>query len=1153
MNVDSVKFSAPYYLHYPLLPTISLLDHVKGLIEAYKTKSSSEEDIFFSVKLLLEEINQLEDIGIKRECLCRLLKIEREEIQNLIVEEAMPLFNHKTIPYDIQHNQAQQLVELEEIVSEIIEAKLTSGQFNFLVPICEIYQGILEHLWLLPYFEFGNHCSHLLIQNKGAILSHMERWKDSLDQLASEEKINRFIPKNLEKAVLRLFEPLPKDIAKKIEEKKSVIHESGVISLMLLDIMMKICSDQGDFPRAIFHAKVFLKMLKQKLLEISQKEEILVRNIQKGEILVGIMHMHDKIAGWNQFLKQYPRAIDHSKKALRIVKTLGTPYEIITHLKNMGYLYIAQGKNKDAIPFYQEALSIAQNLKDSENESKILGCLAEIYFVIDNNAEAIRYYQDALKLTEEKSEQALNYSGIGEAYASAQQYKEAEEAYKKALEILSQVNNPFFAIIIHERLATFFKGLGRYEKVIYHAEKILELIQHPSVQVDELQAQESKFDALTTLGNIYGTLGDRAREIDYFTQAVNFAEEIKVHLNHLGIAYANLGSAYFYEGNYFEGIKCYNKTSEILKVDSKRAKILRNMGQILFSSGMFSEAIEYYEEANRIGNQDTKKDSLLGLGASYNALGNKKQAIQNIGKFICLSQTSKNSLDEALGYYNLGLVYKEFDFGLAEENYCKSIEIYFLLYRELKNHSQWQITFFEKQALPFLRLESLLLEQAKNEQALQVTDFRRSRALVSALTEKFQFQKDDSLISSGLTAQEMQAFAHKMNTCFIVYSRCFENADSIAVWVIPSQGEITCQQLFLGNLAEEVNEATQVFKTFPFIVEPTVAKRRPFIRPKKTRSSATYASLDELTRGVPDESANSAVLQSFKERLSLWYEALIAPLESYLPKDPQQIVTIIPDGFLAQIPFAAFLDKEGTYLIEKHPISIAPSMGILKLLDEIPKVFSKSSLVIGNPRTLHSKDALPLAEKEAQTIVAPLLKTTSERILLQDSATVQHVVERMRDVRWIHLACHGLTGTKPEEKLDPHSVFEGLFKLAPDESHSRGYLHAQEIASLTLRTELVFMSACFSGRGKLHREGSVGPVWSFLAAGALSTVATYWRLPDSDLTLQMVDTFYRHLLGIGLEKLNKAQALQKAMLVGIEQKRDKPHLWGAFFLSGLHE
>ncbi|MBS4163029.1 Uncharacterized protein PRO82_000318 [Candidatus Protochlamydia amoebophila] len=36
----------------------------------------------------------------------------------------------------------------------------------------------------------------------------------------------------------------------------------------------------------------------------------------------------------------------------------------------------------------------------------------------------------------------------------------------------------------------------------------------------------------------------------------------------------------------------------------------------------------------------------------------------------------------------------------------------------------------------------------------------------------------------------------------------------------------------------------------------------------------------------------------------------------------------------------------------------------------------------------------------------------------------------------MHLACHGSTDAKPKEKLDPHFVFEGLSKLAPDRSHS---------------------------------------------------------------------------------------------------------------------
>ncbi|MBS4163215.1 hypothetical protein PRO82_000513 [Candidatus Protochlamydia amoebophila] len=1127
MHVESAKFSTPYYLHYPHLPTISLLDHVKGLIEAYKTKSNPEEDIAISAKLLLEEIKQLEDIGVQRECLCRLLKLEIEEIQNLIVEEVVLLFDFTSFLYDIQHDQAQQLVDLEEIISEIMEAKLTSNELNLIIPICSVYQSILEHLWLLSHLEFGNHCSHLIIQNKDAILSKIERLKDSFAQLASEKKINPLIAKNLEKAVLRLFDPLPKDIAKEIEEQKSVIRKCGKMTSRILETMIQVCSDQEDFPRAIFHGEVFLKFLRQKLSETSQKEEILVR----------IMQIQGNLATWNQIVRQNERAISHGKKALRIAEKLRGSYAIIICLKKIGYLYVAQGKNELAFLFYQKAQAIVQNLTDPKIKRRALTELADAYLVIGKNDEAISCFQAALNLKGERSEQALIYIRIGQVHANAQHYQQAEEAYHKALEFLPQ-GDLFLAIKIHENLAALFNDFSRYGKAIYQTEKILELLQHPSIQEEDSKALEHKFNALTVLGSIYGNIGDYKKELDYKMQALEIAKKAYFFPAFLGIAYSNLGSAYHHMENYPESISHYIKALGMIKETLTRAKILVDLGYNLFFSIRFADAIEYFKKANVIGNSEIKKSSFNGLGLCYGAIGNEEEAVQSFEKSIYLSQASEDRHSEAISYYHLGQLYRKSDPKLAEENYRKSIEIYALLYQELKNYSHWQITFFEKQLQPLLRLESLLLKQKRIEEALQVTDFRRSRALVSALTEKFKCQKDNSL-PSGITAREMQATAQKLNTCLIVYSLSPENMNNIIAWIIPSQGKITCQKLPLGILTEEVKTATQIFQTFPFIAEA------------RTMETPQQTFLEELTRGESEKNTHSSNLQAFKNRLRNWYEILIAPLESYLPKDPQQVVTIIPDDYLAQIPFAAFLDKEETYLIEKHPLSIAPSIQVLTLLDQLPKDFSKNSLVIGNPAT--SGRRLKFAEKEAQTIVAPLLETDPKKILLQDKATVHAVVEGMVDARWIHLACHGSAGKKLDEKINPHSIFEGLFKLTPDESHSQGYLHAQEIAKLALRAELVFMSACFSGRGKPHGEGIVGPVWSFLAAGALSTIATYWRLPDTELTLQMVETFYRHLLGTGVEKLNKAQALQKTMLVGIEQAKERPDRWGAFFLSGLYE
>ncbi|MBS4163429.1 hypothetical protein PRO82_000731, partial [Candidatus Protochlamydia amoebophila] len=798
MNVKSIE-SSPFY--YPTSfsqspPTPSILDHVKGLIEAYNTNFATEENVIISAKWLLEEINQLKDIGVKRECLCRLLTLEMEEVQHLIVEEVTSLFDLRTFLYDIQHGQAQQLIQLEEITSEIIASKLSLNELNFLFPICMIYQNILEHLWLLPHLESSNYCANLLAQNKTFILSHMEHWKDNFDQLAKEEKIEPLIPKNLEMAVLRLFEPLPEAIVKKIEEEKSVIHKSGEMTSRILEIIILVCSDQGDFPRAIFHAEVFLEFLRQKCSEMSQK----------GKLIIRIMQIHRNLATWNQILKQYERAIYYGKEALRIARESGNPYEVIINLKGMGSLYIAQGRGKLALPFYTEARSITQILKDAENESKILTDLADAYLSIDKNDEAITCFQAALNLAENKFEQALICIEIANAYAKGQCYQLAKEAYQKALHFCPQ-DNIFLAIIIHEKFANFFVNFSRYEKAISHAEKILELIQHSSVQKKESKTLDIKLRALTILGNIYGTFGDYARELDYHTQALEINEKPNFFSQSLEITYSNLGNAYGNVKDYSKSIDYYNKALGITKDVSLRTKIFLNMANVWGELGKFDKTIELYEEANKIDNLEIKQHSLLGLGVCYDIMGNKEQAIQCIEKSICLSQASKDRLNEALGYHNLGEVYSKSDLRLAEENYRKSIAISAALHQELKNHQQWQITFFEEQAKTLLSLERLLIKQSKIEEVLRVTDFRRSRALVSALTEKFQFQKVDSLTSSGLTSQDMQALAHKLNTCFILYSFSVENTDSITVWVVPAQGEIICQQLPLGILKEEVEEA----------------------------------------------------------------------------------------------------------------------------------------------------------------------------------------------------------------------------------------------------------------------------------------------------------------------------------------------------------
>lgn len=84
-----------------------------------------------------------------------------------------------------------------------------------------------------------------------------------------------------------------------------------------------------------------------------------------------------------------------------------------------------------------------------------------------------------------------------------------------------------------------------------------------------------------------------------------------------------------------------------------------------------------------------------------------------------------------------------------------------------------------------------------------------------------------------------------------------------------------------------------------------------------------------------------------------------------------------------------------------------------------------------------------------------------------------------------------MVGNKAEYKIDPHSPFEGILMLSPNEKHPKGYSFAEKVAKMDLQAELVCMSACYSGVGRKQKDGNIGLPWAFHVAGALSVVATY--------------------------------------------------------------
>ncbi|MEM8809550.1 MAG: CHAT domain-containing protein, partial [Cyanobacteria bacterium P01_G01_bin.38] len=292
-----------------------------------------------------------------------------------------------------------------------------------------------------------------------------------------------------------------------------------------------------------------------------------------------------------------------------------------------------------------------------------------------------------------------------------------------------------------------------------------------------------------------------------------------------------------------------------------------------------------------------------------------------------------------------------------------------------------------------------------------------------------------------------------------------------------------------------------------------------------------------IGQGTPQNNPWSTGSLNDTAQLQELHELLIDPIAHWLPQDPEAQVIFIPQEQLFLVPFPALKNATGQFLIEQHTISTAPAIQVLGLTRQTAtsNAWQQSPLVVGNPSPMPAAfAALPFAEQEAQEI-APILSTQP---LLQAMATESAVKQQISQASLIHLATHGFFNeTQP---------LQGALALAPV-AQQDGLLTADEISNLSLRAELVVLSACDTGRGRITGDGVIGLSRAFLGAGANSVMASLWQVADDSTAVLMV-AFYQQLV----QGQTKSQALRQAMLATMESHPD-PHDWAAFTVIGAPE
>ncbi|MDW8293667.1 MAG: tetratricopeptide repeat protein, partial [Anaerolineae bacterium] len=137
-----------------------------------------------------------------------------------------------------------------------------------------------------------------------------------------------------------------------------------------------------------------------------------------------------------------------------------------------------------------------------------------------------------------------------------------------------------------------------------------------------------------SLGIAYTALGQAARAIEYYQQALAIAREIGDRRSE-GAWLGNLGNAYGDLGQVARAIEYYQQAFAIAREIGDRhseSAWLGSLGNSYRDSGQVARAIEYYEQAlaivREIGDRHGKGNHLGSLGNTYRALGQVARAIE---------------------------------------------------------------------------------------------------------------------------------------------------------------------------------------------------------------------------------------------------------------------------------------------------------------------------------------------------------------------------------------------------------------------------------------------------------------------------------------------------------------------------------------------
>lgn len=890
----------------------------------------------------------------------------------------------------------------------------------------------------------------------------------------------------------------------------------------------------GRHQKAIFHAQKLVDILASASPDSKEYAEALLR--------LGLVQAR---------AEKYDRAIPTLEKSTAIMAGLELGPRQIAALNDLAIVLENATHYDRALEQFESAASLSREMDKEGLLAKQYMRIGRIYDLrLSSYAKAKQFYTKAYSIYERLKKQnkmAQALLDIGRCCRLLGNFREADEHYKEALNLTGakQDNLRLNANILMEQADNAWYQ-ARYQAAFGLQKKVLDL-------ADQNEWSLEKVMALNTSGLIWWTLGNHERALRELKDALLLARTLKIRRDEVATTLNNIGLVYRDMGQFKKGLKALDEALAIdREIKSKWAIAydLKNIALTYLEMGNPKKAVTLFEEAlttaSKIGNKINEAKILLGLGKALASDGRDAEADRAFQKALKLSRSMALRETEWPALYGIaGLRLKGGKKEEARDLLFEALSVIEGMRAEIKI-DRLKDKFITNKLGVYETLVSLLVDMGKTREAFDIAERSRARNFIDLLgSQRLTLKRgvDQDLYDRQKTIQsrihEHQALLAQAG-----------NKDERKAY----QGDLKRLDDQYRDLMSEIQAKNPELATlvsvnplnltqFQALLEPGVAVLVYYTLPHEILCWYITAHSVELFRtSLGKETLGKTVLsyrrmlqnlEPLEDQSRELYSWLLAPI---MPKlGSARVLGIVPHGILHHLSFATLYDGSNT-LADRIPLFYLPSASLLRYTLERRKSNKNTRvLAIGNPNLNNPALDLPFAEREVSTIHWNFPDTT---LLTGDKATESWVIRHVGDFGIIHLASHG--------EFDAVNPLFSAIKLAKDALND-GDLKASETFGLQINADLVMLSACQTGLGKItDGDDVIGLNRAFLYAGTHAIISSLWRVSDIS-TAMLVKQFYREY-----KTHNKADSLRRAIL-HVKNRYPHPGYWGAFLLVGDYD